>query len=627
MSDNLSQANRTGILTTPFGTDQLALAGLQAREGLSQCFHFTVDAVSTSNKIDFDALLGKHCTVAIKTPNDKKRYFDGIVSEGEFLGPIYVSDETIYSYRLVLKPVLWLLTQRANCRIFQQKTVVDIIKEVLQGLDLEWQVQGNYPTLAYCVQYRETDFTFVSRLMEEWGIYYYFKHEDRKHTMVLVNRCSTHTTIPTLDGGKIPYRPRVQQTDQQEEILAAWHSGRRFRSGKFKLWDHNYLQPYSHLEGQAQSQERYGNSKFEVYDYPGTFSYQEVSDVQPHINSNEQTFPNVRLEAAEAADHRRQATGVAVSLFPGGKVMVVDEPKAKDFKDIESETNFIVIATYHSFQQQMYRSGAAEQETTYQGSYEFLPANQQFRAPQITPCPRIYGIQTALVVGPAGEEIYTDKYGRIKVQFHWDREGKKNQDSSCWIRVAEKWSGKNWGGQFIPRIGMEAVVEFLEGNPDRPLVIGTVYNADYMHPYALPANKTQSGIKTRSSQGGNAANFNELRFEDKKGQEEIFIHAEKNKTVEVENDRVEWVGHDEIITIDNNRTERVKHDETITIDRNRTETVHSNESITVDGNQTIAVGKNIEVTAGTKIVLSVGGNSITIDGSGITVFGNLVKIN
>jgi type VI secretion system secreted protein VgrG len=256
-----------------------------------------------------------------------------------------------------------------------------------------------------------------------------------------------------------------------------------------------------------------------------------------------------------------------------------------------------------------------------------LPANQQFRAPQITPCPRIYGIQTALVVGPAGEEIYTDKYGRIKVQFHWDREGKKNQDSSCWIRVAEKWSGKNWGGQFIPRIGMEAVVEFLEGNPDRPLVIGTVYNADYMHPYALPANKTQSGIKTRSSQGGNAANFNELRFEDKKGQEEIFIHAEKNKTVEVENDRVEWVGHDETITIDHDRTEHVKHDETITIDHNRTETVHSDESITVDGNQTIAVGKNIEVTAGTKIVLSVGGNSITIDGSGITVFGNLVKIN
>jgi type VI secretion system secreted protein VgrG len=587
---NLTQANRMAVLKTPLGEDVLALKDFSGAEGLGELFEFQVDAFSEQKSIDFDDALGKSCTVKLKTYQGKERFFCGVLAHAQWAGV----ERQYFNYRLTLRPWFWLLAHRANCRIFLGMDVKQIIEKVFtdaefsNGTDFRFETHGDYDKIEYCVQYRESDFAFVSRLMEQYGIYYFFEHSDDRHTMVLADSLSSHKTIENLP--QVPFHYARAEFKRIEQQLNEWTSDRRFRSGKIVYNDYDYLKPPKNLEAPYEAPKR---GKFEVYDYPGKYTEQEKG----------KQFAQFRLEAEQAVDKRRMAFGDAPSLFPGGLVEVGEHPVSGE------NQQYLVVRASHRFGTQYYAStGGLQDAPGYSGSYEFLPNRCQFRSLPLTPKPRIYGIQTARVVvkkGEDGEEISTDEHGRIWVKFHWDREPQK----TCPIRVAQVWSGKQWGGQFIPRVDMEVVVEFLEGDPDRPLVTGCVYNGDNKYPYKLPDNKTQSGLKSDSSKGHDG--YNELMFEDKKGSELVQFHAEKDLDSVIEHNETRKVGNDQTLTVESNQTE--------TIQQNRSVTVMMNDSLTVDLNRSVTVMATDTLTATASITLICGASSITLLPSSILI--------
>jgi type VI secretion system secreted protein VgrG len=610
----LSQANRIATLTTPLGEDTLVVTRFEGVESLGDLFEFVIDALSEKPALDFNPAIGNHCSVTLKTYKDQTRVFDGILVEARWLG----SREKYYAYQLVLRPWLWLLTRRSDCQIFHDKPVTEIIKKIFQDAgfsDFELKLTESYDPIEYCVQYRETDFAFVSRLMEKYGIYYFFKHEKRKHTLVLADSKSSHQPVPGL--AKIPYRSVTRNDQRDEQILTDWQRDRRFRTGRMTLNDYDYLKPNSKLKEDHQGNESYNKSDFEIYDYPGKYK-------DPDLGKK---FAKVLLEAEQCQDHRCQALGDSPSLLPGGLTTLNGH--------LTDDTEYLVLHCQHSFVTQFYRSDPGSgggDENVYSGAYAFLPSSQPYRSPPTTPHPRIHGIQTARVVGKEGEEIDVDEHGRILVHFFWDR----HDDKSCRVRIGQPWAQKQWGHIVIPRIDHEVIVEFLEGDPDRPLVIGTVYNGDNKVPYKLPDHKTQSGIKTNSSKGGGG--FNEFRFEDKKDQEQVYLRAQKDLDSLIRHKETREIGT--VFDTDEGKSSRattLKHGDDelvletgsrkISIAVDRKENIGSNETVAIGKDQTIDVGQNIEITAGMKIVLAVGSNSITIDPSGITIVGTLVKIN
>jgi type VI secretion system secreted protein VgrG len=522
----ISQDGRIGALTTPLGKDVLCLRDFSGIEGLGENFEFYVTAFSEQDNIDFDKLLGKTCTVKLNASDDKVRYFNGILTQAQWVE----KEEDLYLYKLLLRPWFWMLNQRADCRIFLNKNVKDVIQEVFSKAgfsDFEFRTTTDYDTIPYCVQYRESDLAFCLRLMEQYGIYYFFKHSDSKHTMILADSPSSHESNPELP--KLRYL--TEGGLNLDQHLVAWISDRRVRTGKVEFNDYDYLNPNKKLLAPHEANENYTFSKLEVYDYPGKYDEENKG----------KKFSKFRLEAEQCQDRRRYVDGDAMSLFSGSRVTVEEHPISSENQE------YLVVRCSHRFGDQHYRSNSRMTDfEVYRGSYEFLPIDRPFRMLPMTPKPRIYGIQTAKVVGKKGEEsqeISTDEHGHIWVQFYWDREPK----ISCPIRVAQCWSGKKWGEQHIPRIGMEVVVEFLEGDPDRPLVVGCVYNGDNKYPYDLPGEKTKSGWKSDSTQGHNG--YNEVMFEDKKGSELFRIHAEKDQLVVVNNNVTETVGGDETITV------------------------------------------------------------------------------
>ncbi|MCI4678277.1 type VI secretion system tip protein VgrG [Rhodoblastus acidophilus] len=505
---NISQSGRPGQLITPLGDDIFALVGFDGVEGLSELFEYRIEALSENEDIDFDRALGRNCALKFTSPNGPDRYFNGVLVEARAAG----AREDLFVYQLVLRPWLWLLSHSADCRIWHEADALDIIKEVFRDrgfTDFKDATTTNFPKLEYCVQYREKDLDFVSRLMEQHGIYYFFMHSAGNHILIIADSKSSHHPIP--GHAQINYFPRAQARRDQEHFHK-WSAERRFRTGKYELNDYDFKKPGKDLTARKQANSSYQKGSMEIYDYPGKYVESPDGD----------HYADVRLKAEQAQDRRRYAEGNAISVFPGGLTKV--ERLASASENME----YLVVRASHSFAQQSYRSGG-DGEADYSGAYELLDANIPFKASLVTPKPRICGPQTARVVGKDGEEIDVDEHGRILVLFHWDRKRKK----SCRLRVAQLWSGKQWGGQFIPRIGMEAVVEFLEGDPDRPLVVGTVYNGDNKFPYALPDNKTQSGVKSDSSVGHSG--HNEFMFEDKKNAEKIAMHAQKDHEVEVLN--------------------------------------------------------------------------------------------
>ena len=609
-------------ITTPLGPDVLLFHTMHAREELSRVGECRLDLLSLKSDIKLDDILGKSVTIKLALQDDSTRYFNGFVTRFSAGG----SYGRYRCYYATVHPWLWFLSRTADCRIFQDKTVPEIVKIVLgehPTNSFKESLTGSYAKWDYCVQYRETDLNFVCRLLEQEGIYFYFTHADGKHTMVLTDSYSGHKAFQKK---AVPFIAPEDLARKDIEHVDALTLTREMQPTVYVHDDYDFERPSVDLKTQKTVSRSYANSAAEIYDYPGEYTQKADGD---HLAS-------ARIDELAAQFETVQGASNVKAMSVGSLFTLEKSPRA------DQNIEHLVVAASYDLQYSDYEAMPDRGGAEYRCGFIAMSSKQQFRPKRVTPKPFVQGPQTAVVVGPGGEEIYTDKYSRVKVMFHWDRLGKKDENSSCWMRVSQPWAGKNWGAVAIPRMGQEVIVDFLEGDPDQPIITGCVYNAEQMPPYDLPANKTQTGIKSRSSLSGSPANFNEIRFEDKKGSEQLFIHAEKNQDIEVENDETHWVGHDRKKTIDHDETTHVKHDrtetvdndETITIHGGRTETVDKDESITiggnrtetVSGNETISISKNRQesvtgnegVDVGKDQSLTVGGNhtvSVTKDES------------
>jgi type VI secretion system secreted protein VgrG len=581
MAATYTQANRLIAIDTPLGKDVLLLRGFSGQEAISRLFTLELDLLSTDPDIKFEDIIGKRASIRVTLGKDKERYFNGFITRFMQTG----SDRGLANYRATMVPWLWFLSRTADCRIFQNKSVPDIIQQIFKELGFHdvktaFNKKEKYEPDDYCVQYRETDFNFVSRLMEQYGIFYFFKHEQDKHTLIMADDPSACQPCPEQPAAK--WEPQGSAA-LAEDVITSLQCERTFRCGKYAVTDYNFETPSTSLLAETKTTIQVGgNGKYEIYDYPGEYLKKAEGE----------RLAKVRMEEEEA-QHCVVSGSSSCRAFCSGYRFDLKEYIRQDMN-----TAYLLTSVQHSASVgSTYTTGGAGEED-YSNSFTCIPHKVPFRPPQITPKPMVQGPQTAVVVGPKGEEIYTDKYGRVKVQFHWDREGKKDEKSSCWIRVAQNWAGKQWGVVFNPRIGQEVIVEFLEGDPDQPIITGRVYNAEQMPPYALPADQTKSTIKSNSSKGRSGSN--ELRFEDKTGGEEIYIHGQKDWTIAIENDKNQNVGHDETLSVTNNRTKAVGVDQsetigsnkTIKVGSNHTETIGANMMLTVAGNQTETVVGN-----------------------------------
>ena len=594
----LTQANGPMAIATGLGPDEFLLTSLEGQEQISGLSRFRAAMVALNDTaVPFEKVVGQPASIALWLPGNKKRYFNGIVNRlarGE-------RDETFTSFEAEIVPAVWLLTKRVQSRIFQHISVPEILQRVLAGFDVRFDLTGEYEPRNYCVQYRESDFAFASRLMEEEGIFYFFADSDGVHQMVVADTPGSHPDLPHQSqvvfekmGRGVREDLRVLSSEKMQEV----------RSGKYTLWDHTFELPHKHLEAERNGMDSVavgtvthpllavgGRDRLEIYDFPGEYAQrfdgidrgggERPTELEKIFQDNKRTV-QIRMQQEDVQGLEIRGTSSCRHFAPGYKFTLT--------RHFDGDGTYVLTKVSHYAHLSEFRSGSLE--FRYENSFSCIPAALPYRPVRATPRPTIPGPQTAVVVGPAGEEIFCDKYGRVKVQFHWDRQGKYNADSSCWLRVSQPWAGSQWGTIALPRIGQEVVVDFLEGDPDAPIIIGRVYNAEMMPPYALPGNKTQSGMKSRSSLKGTAANFNEIRFEDKKGSEQLYIHAEKNQDIEVENDETHWVGHDRTKTIDHDETTHVKHDRTETVDNNETITIHGNRTETVDKNETITIHQN-----------------------------------
>ena len=643
---------RTFIAHSPMG-DQLEFRSLEGSEQISRLFEHRVRMISQSASISAKALLGKDLSIEIDLTTEVggggKRFISGQVTQFTYIG----RDGDFYSYEAVLRPWLWHATRRSDFKIFQFKKVPDIIQEVLgpYGFSIENKLTGSYRTWDYIVQYGETDFNFVSRLMEMEGAYFYFSHSQGSHTLVLADDIGSHSPLPN-GPSTIPYYSGDRAAHvHDQDFIDGWSFAEDIASGHFAADDYDFKKPKSILDTKQQQPAGHTEDSRELYEWPG--GYTEMGDGE--------NYARVRIEQQKAQRETVQGEGNARNLAPGYLFTFSKYPRGDQNKD------YLIEAAYYRFEENVRRSdgaggagnasrGGLDSPTSYRLSISAVPKTTPYRSQRTTPKPHTTGPQTAVITGPAGEEIYTDQYGRVKVQFHWDRYGSFDENSSCWIRVSQTWAGSNYGSMHIPRIGQEVIVDFLNGDPDYPIITGRVYNAMQMPPWELPANKTQSGIKTRSSKDGTpgagmksgAGDANAIRFEDRKGAEQLWLHAQKDQLTEVENDEEKWVGQDRRKTVDRDefntihrdrteivdrnekinvhgwRTEEVDLDETITIHSNRKEVVDGNEDITihknrkerVDHNETISIGDNrTEDVGGNETIGISGTRSVTIGGA------------
>ena len=613
-----TQEGRLLTIDTPLGTDVLLLLGMSGVEGISRLFTYDFSLLSENPSLSFSAIVGQRVTISIRKPDGVTRYINGFVSRFAQTG----SDMRFTHYQAEVVPWLWFLTRNSDCRIFQNKSVIDIIKDVFSGRgfsDFSDRTQGVMPKREYCVQYRESDFNFVSRLMEEYGIFYYFEHDQHNHTLVMADSSSVHRPCP--DQSRVSWVESAGPggLPEDDDVITGWRIEQELRPGKYALQDYNFETPSTSLMTNINSTITVdGNSKYEVYDYPGEY---------PNVSEGNELI-QLRIQAEEAISTIAAGSGTCRSFIPGYRFDLADHYR----RDLNK--TYVLTEVQHSGTVgDSYVSGD-DSGASYSNHFTAIPADTTFRPQRITPQPLVQGPQTAVVVGPAGSEIYVDNYSRVKVQFFWDRKGKNDDQSSCWIRVSQPWAGKQWGFVAIPRIGQEVIVDFLEGDPDRPIITGRVYNADQMPPYALPDNQTQTGIKTRSSQGGGPSNFNELRFEDKQGEEEFYAHAEKNLTTEVEhdekrmvaNDRTTTVQHDDTLTVQNNRSATITGTDSETVMQTRSATIGMSDSLTAGTSISLTSGTSFEVTAGASVEVTAGASLTITAGGTISIVAPIVSI-
>ncbi|HEX6842549.1 MAG TPA: type VI secretion system tip protein TssI/VgrG [Stellaceae bacterium] len=604
----MTQAKREFEVSTSLGKDVLLFNRMTATEGLSSLFEIELALLSANKTIDAKKILGTPVGVRVELPPPASgnRYLHGLCTDFTYTG----SFGELHGYRAVLRPWLWVLTRTADCRIFQKMTTPEIIKKIFSDHGFSGEafikdsLSRSYKPWEYCVQYRETAFNFVSRLMEHEGIYYYFDHTANNHPLVLVDSSSAHSKFSGY--AEVPYYPPTDSGRRKRDHISDWSMAWEIQSGKFAHTDYEFKKPALSLMAKQQGPAGHGHDKEEIYDYPGIYYDEELGT----------SLAKIRMEEIKSRYQVAHGRGNAHGLLTGSIFKLANYTERSD-----QEGEYLITSTSIEAASNEYTAGGGD-EHEFSCSFTAIPSKEQFRPPRVTPKPVVKGPQTAVVVGPAGEEIHTDEFGRIMVQFPWDRLGKKDENSSCFMRVGQSWAHGGWGSMFIPRIGMEVIVEFLEGDPDRPIVTGCVYNGTNKPPYALPGNKTQSTIKSNSSKGGGGSN--ELRFEDKKGSEEIYIHAQKDRNLVIEHDETKTVHHDRTKTIDNDETSHIKHDRTETVDNNETITIHGargetvdkDETITIHGQRTETVDKNETITiSGARTETVQKDETITINGA------------
>lgn len=616
----VTQSNRAMAVASVLGADALLLRSFSGSERLGRLFEYHVELLSEKGDVDFNAVIGT--TMTLRVPLfEGTRYVNGFVASFTHDG----YESRFARYHATLVPWYWMLTRSSDCRIWQDKSIPDIIKEVLgeRGMgDYEFALSGTYTPREYCVQYRETDFSFLSRLMEQEGIYYFFEHENGKHKMVIADGPGAHKVYPKYD--KVNYSPQ-KVSHSQQECAWGWQSTRQVQTGKFDLIDFDFKSPLQPLTGAATESRSHPNAGFAMFDYPGQFQKASTGDRVAKIRLGE-------LQANyEVVSARSDARGIAC----GCKIKLADHPRA------DQNQEYLIIGMSHRGQSDAFDSGGGGGGgSQYECSFDAIPAKSTFRPARVTPKPVVSGPQTAIVSGPSGEEIHTDEFGRVQVVFFWDRRA-GNDKTSCWMRVAQSSAGKGWGAVFLPRVGQEVIVEFLEGDPDRPIVTGCVYNGANKTPYALPGNKTMTTYKSDSSKGGGG--FNELRFEDKKGSEQIFVHAEKDMDVRVKKDQKELVKAEQHVKVDKSQYTKVGMDQHLTVTGEQNIKVNQNISRKAGMNIAEKAGMNLAlqsgmqmhlkaglttvVEAGMMLTLKAGAGFITIGPTGVAISGPLVLIN
>lgn len=590
MNAPFKQDARSGRMETVLGKDKLVLLRFTGSDHVNSLFEYHVEALSIEANIDFDALIGTHTSVELLTRNDGSAWFDGIVTQARWAGV----GENGYRYDLTLRPWLWIADQRRQQRIFHNQTVVEIVETVLSAYShlgkphLDNRLTEDYPQLEYTVQYRESDMAFACRLMEQFGISYYFAFESGGHTMVLTDAIDAHDIIP---GGDRPYKGVDGHHRSDEEHFWEWQPERNFVTGAVRLTDFNFKTPKVAMEVDEVGDAAYAEGQIENYDYPGDY-------VDPAIGK---VLAAVRTKQERGRDKRHRAIGDCTSLRAGMCLKLSGD----QVPGVKSE-GYLCLSASHSYTSNSYGSGDSQSnEYAYSGSYVFLPHDAPLASRRKTPRPKIQGPQTAMVVGEG--EIDCDEFGRILVHFHWDLA--KAYSMRC--RVSQTWAGQGWGGIAIPRIGMEVVVEFLDGDPDKPLVTGCVYNAKTGMPYDLPANKTRMSLKSQSHERGG---FNEIRLEDAGGSEEIYMHAQKDHNTVIENDESHQILNDRSKSVTRDQTEQIGRNKTIKVDKDHNEAVdgEKHETIKLDYSTTVTEGdQSVSVIAG-KHTTTVEGDTVMV---------------
>lgn len=607
---------RSALFASPLG-ERVAFYAMTGRETLSQPFAYEVDLLSAEDTLDLSELLGQHATVVLERTDGSLRHFTGFVTQFSLVGEL----GNFARYRATLRPWLWFLGQTRSSRIFQEMTVPEIVMELFRfnGFsDFSDTLSAEYRKWDYLVQYRESDLNFVQRLLEQEGIYFYFKHEDNKHTLVLADAGSPHELTPGYE--EVPYYPPSKLERRQEEHVDSWSATRQIRQGLVSVIDFNFEKPSAFLGAQSSAALGHAHGEYDLYDYPGGFK----------DTSEAETQAKIRLEEHQVDFEVMHGAGPVRGLQAGSRFALARFPR-----DDQNREYFILSAGYDirvaEFESNQVKEDA---EPLFRFHLQAIDGKRPFRPARLTRKPRVEGPQTAIVVGDPSQEIWTDQYGRVKVQFHWDREGQRDQNSSCWVRVSQAWAGQNWGSIHIPRIGQEVIVDFLEGDPDRPIITGRVYNADNMPPYGLPDNQTQSGIKSRSTKGGGADNFNEIRFEDKKGEEELHIQAEKDMTTLVKHNRTTTIQRNDVLNITGDQIIHIHGNLSMTVDGvtdkdNPDKSKPVKSSLGVTGAHRIDASDTIDIQAPNKITLTVGSSTITIDPGSITLSagGSTIKVD
>ena len=628
----LTQAGRHIRVNTSLGEDKLFVESFEGEERVSDLFRFELGLLTDDPGFNMDSLLNQPVVVSITLHDDSDRHFHGIINHIE---EVETRSEGETLYRATMVPWTWLLTLFNDCRIFQNMAVPDIVQKVFKDRgfsDFANRLTGSYSPREYCVQYRETDFNFISRLLEDEGIFYFFEHTADKHTLVLADQPTAFVECP--GQSQLAY-DTIPGLWQDQDVMLSVKRSKYVRVGKVTENDYDFTKPTTSLDANLDSS-RAG----EFYEYPGKYTTKDDGSRYARVRLEEQEVKLLLLNAE--TNCRALCAGFQFTL-------------SGYFHD-DANIAYSLISVRHRAASNAYKSSDHQEAFDYRNTIEAIPQGTAYHPPRNARRPFVQGAQTAVVVGKSGEEIWVDQYGRVKVQFFWDRAGKMDENSSCWIRVAQLWAGKGWGAIFTPRIGQEVIVDFLEGDPDRPIITGRVYNGDQTVPYPLPSDQTKSTIKSMSSKGGGG--FNEIRLEDKAGSEQIFIFGQKDQDIRIQNDVREWVGEDRNLDVIRDRKDQIGRDDHTDIGRDHIEKIGRDHHLTVSGKEAISItgshsmqvtgdvieafsgnqstavtqnlyikGMQVVIEAMTGMTLSVGGNFITIDATGVTIFGTMVNIN